>query len=406
MSYPETAPVSLCPHFGECGGCQTQQLPYPEQLAQKESLLRSLFAPFWEHPIPVAPSPVLWHYRNKVDPSFAPKQYPEAPPKGFERETVLGYKRKGRWFWPIEIETCLIGPEGLPKLLDAVRAWHRAAGLRAFDSRTGEGFLQCLLVRDAKRTGERMVMLITRAGAFDAAPFVQAVLESFAPQSIYRGIRHGTSDVAFADEVELLYGTPEIAERLIIPDDERPQELQFRISPFSFFQTNTLATEQLYGRARAWVKSCRPRVLYDLYGGMGGIAFSCAGLVDHVWSVENVASASEDGRHNAELNGIGNVTFETEKVEAYLKRMLAEGRGTEEAAVIVDPPRAGMHPKALKRLIEWGPPHVLYISCNPKILAQELPALLERYTLQSLSAVDLFPHTKHVEVVAEFAMTQ
>lgn len=356
-----------CPYFGECGGCQTQNLPYAEQLERKSALLRACFADFWDRPIPVAASPVCWHYRNKVDPAFAPKQYPEAPPKDFERETVLGYKRKGRWFWPIEVETCLIAPEGLSELMRAVRAWYRAAGLRAFDSRTGTGFLQCLLVRDAKRTGERMVMLITRPGPFDAEPFVRAVREAFAPTSIYRGIRVGTSDVALADEVELLYGAPEIIERLHIPDGEETRELQFRISPFSFFQTNTLATEHLYGLARAWVKARAPRILYDLYGGMGGIAFSCSDLVDHVWSVEEVASASEDGRHNASVNGVDNVDFLTEKVEAYLKRVVMEGRDEADAAVIVDPPRAGMHPKALKRLVEWGPPHVLYVSCNPKI---------------------------------------
>ncbi len=400
----ESRQSSLCPYFGECGGCQMQDVPYAGQVRLKGAQLAELFAPFWDGPVEVTPSPVRWHYRNKVDPAFAPKRYDEPPPPGFERETVLGFKRKGRWFWPLDIAECRIGPEGLAELLAAVRAWYRAAGLRAFDSRTGDGFLRVLLVRDAKATGERMVALITRPGEFDAGPFVEAVRTSFRADSIYHGVFHGLADVAAADELTLLDGKPAITERLTIPDTEgAPVELAFRISPFSFFQTNPRATQLLYGEVRAWVRRTRPRVLYDLYGGMGGIAFSCADLVERVWSVENVPEASEDGRHNAGVNGIGNVEFITGKVKNYL-RAREQGDGlAPDSAVVVDPPRAGLHPKALKRLVALAPPHLFYVSCNPKLLAREMPALLESYRLDRLSAVDLFPHTRHVEAVAAFS---
>jgi len=397
---------ALCPHFGVCGGCQTQKMPYAEQLHEKEAMLWKLLGAVWTEAIPVMASPVQWHYRNKVDPSFAPMQYPEPPPKGFERETVLGFKRKGRWFFPIEITHCLIGPEGLEELLRAVRAWYRAEGLRAYDSRTHQGFLQCLLVRDAKRTGERMVALITRPGAFDAAGFVKVVREAFNPISIYRGIATGTSDAAFAEELELLYGAPDITEELHIPSEEGERRFQFRISPFSFFQTNPLATERLYGIAREWVQRTGAEHLYDLYGGMGSIAFSCADWVEHVWSVESVASATEDGRRNAVGNCIGNVTFITAPVEVYLRERAAHHPLAPGAAVILDPPRAGLHPKALKYLLELHPRHLLYISCNPNMLAREMEALRSVYRLKQLKAVDLFPHTRHVEVVAEFEARQ
>ena len=337
-----------------------------------------------------------------MDPSFAPKHYDDPPPKGFVRDTVLGFKKKGRWFWPLEIDTCLIGPKGLDVLLDAVRAWHRSKGYRAFDSRTGEGFLRCLLVREGKRTGERMAVLITRPGDFDAASFVEAVQAAYPATSIQRGIFHGLADVAMASELEVLHGPPEITERLCIETGTGVRSLEFRVSPMSFFQTNTLATERLYGHIRQWVQHVRPGVLYDLYGGMGGIAFACADLVQQVWSVENVPEASADGRHNAQVNGIGNVEFITEKVKNYLLEQTRRGGLEENAAVVLDPPRAGMHPKALKRLLELQPPHLLYVSCNPKILAQEMHALLEAYQLDRLDAVDLFPHTRHVEAVAQF----
>lgn len=392
--------TSLCPYFGVCGGCQSQDVPYPAQLAAKEDALRTLFAPCWDAPIPVTPSPALWHYRNKVDPVFAPMHYPEPPPPDFQRETVLGFKCRGRWYSTLDIAECRIGPEGLSELLAAVRGWQRPSGLRAFDSRTGQGELHALLVRDAKRTGERMVVLITRDLAIDPDPFVNAVREAFAPVSISRGVYHGTAEVAAADRIEPWWGEPVITERLQIPDGAETRNLAFRISPFSFFQTNTLGAELLYGYIRAWLRETGMETLYDLYGGMGSIAFACADLVQRVWSVENVPEASEDGRHNAHLNGIENVTFITAKVKNYLKERI-EGDGLEpRSAAVVDPPRSGLTPKALRRLLELAPRRLLYVSCNPKILAWELPALLERYHLQSLRAVDLFPHTRHVEAIA------
>ena len=397
-------PNGLCPHFGDCGGCQSQDVPYAEQVAAKEAMLRELFAPVWEEPIPVTPSPVVWHYRNKVDPAFAPMHYDTPPPKDFERDTVLGFKKRGRWYWPLAIDECRIGPEGLGALLTGVRGWYREQGLRAFDSRRKQGFLRNLLVRDAKRTGERMVVLITCPGAFDAGPFVEAVQACYGADSIYRGVSESLADVAFAEELEPLHGAPHLIDRMRIPDGDNTVDLSFQISPMSFFQTNPAATELLYGAIRAWVRRAAPTHLYDLYGGMGGIAFSCADLVQHVWSVENVEAASADGRQNAARNGIENVTFLTEKVEKHLRRLAETDGLAEDAAVVLDPARSGLVPKAIRRLTELAPRNVLYVSCNPKILARELPDLLEAYTLTHLQAFDLFPHTKHVEVLASLRL--
>jgi 23S rRNA (uracil1939-C5)-methyltransferase len=150
---------------------------------------------------------------------------------------------------------------------------------------------------------------------------------------------------------------------------------------------------------RAWVKEIGPQVLYDLYGGAGGIAFSCSDQVNEVFSVESVTSATEDGIHNAGLNGIDNVHFTTAKVETHLKTLLEGGGLPADCAAIVDPPRAGMHPKALRRLVELQPANVIYVSCKPSVFATELPAFLDAYHLTCLHAVDLFPHTDHVELM-------
>ena len=327
-------------------------------------------------------------------------QYPEPPPKEFVRESVLGFNRRGQWYWPLEIDECRIGPERSEGLLRHVRAWMREHDLRAFDSRTGDGLLKVLLVREGKHTGELMVVLVTAPGTFDTGSFVEAVHRAGPVESIQWAVHHGTSQVAFGEELYLLEGAPAIAEELYIPDAAGPRVLTFRISPWSFFQTNTLAAERLYGHIRDWVRDVAPTTLYDLYGGAGGIAFAVSDLVQRVESVENVAEASEDGRHNAISNGITNVTFVTDKVKNYLIGVLEGGGMGAQSAAVVDPPRSGMHPKALRRLVESAPQHILYVSCNPKILAQDLPKLLDDYELREIRAVDMFPHTPHVEALA------
>lgn len=394
----------LCPHFGDCGGCHSQDVPYPEQVLAKQIALEALFAETWAAPIPVTPSPVLWNYRNKIDPAFSPMQYEVAPPKGFPRETVLGYKRKGRWFWPLEVEDCLIAPEGMRELFASVRQWYRERGLRAFHSKSGEGQLRNLLVREGKHTGERMVVLITTTTG-DADPvegFVEAVQRAWPAHSIQHGTSDSRADVALCDALDVLHGAPSIREELHVPGVPRP--LSFQISPMSFFQTNTLATEGLYAAARNWVAATRPATLYDLYGGMGTIAMACADLVGEVVSVESVEAASIDGRANVAQNGIANVSFHTDKVENYL-RLLRDGTGlAENAGVVLDPPRAGMNPKAIRRLLQLAPANLLYISCNPKIFAQELKAFGESYDITSLQGFDLFPHTPHVELIASLTL--
>lgn len=392
----------LCPHFGECGGCAHQDLAYEAQLVQKAAQLGAWFGAHWREPVSVAPSPAVWHYRNRVDLAFAPQWYEEPPPPDFVRETVLGFKRKGRWFQPLPIEECLIGPEGLDDLLPAVRQWVAAEGLRAFDSRTHRGWLKLLLVRQGKRTGQRLVALLTGQGEHALDAFHEAVQSSFPATSLHHGVSESAAGAAFAEETTLLDGAPTIDETLEVPTESGPRRLTFRISPFSFFQTNTLATEVLYAKVREAVAEAAPAVLYDLYGGAGGIALTCADLVDGVESVESVESATLDGRHNAQVNGVDNVRFHTAKVKDYLRVQRDHHGGLAgDCAVVLDPPRAGLHPKVLKRLGELCPPRIVHVSCNPRIFARdELPLLLENYRLSRLEAVDLFPHTPHVEAIA------
>ncbi len=405
-SEPEqsTPPVeSRCPYFGECGGCSAQDVPYDRQVQAKSEKLGQLFEAYWTDPILVEPSPECWHYRNKLDLNFGRKHYPEPPPKDFPRETVLGFKRAGKWYWTLDIEECHIGPKGIDSLLSGVRHWARERELTAFSSKARDGFLRILLVREGKRTGERMVVLITNADELDTESFVRTVQDAFPSQSIQHAIFTGRAEIAAADAITVLEGKPTIDEVLEVPDGSEPRRLRFRLSPFSFFQTNTYATEKMYGIVREWVKESRPQFLYDLYGGSGGIALSCSDRVDRVVSVESVEDASVDGTHNAEVNGVDNVVFITQKVEDYLRDTLHAQKAFQSSSlVVVDPPRAGLHPKALKRLVALEPPEIVYASCKPRALADEIPTLLAHYDLIAMQAVDMFPHTEHVELLARF----
>lgn len=418
--------VDLCPHFGQCGGCLYQDVPYEVQLHQKTAFLEELLGEFWTDSIHLIPSPALFHYRNKIDPGFALKRYPEPPPKDFVRESILGFKERGRWRWTVEIDDCFIGPEGISGLLESLRRWRIHSGLTAYDTRKGTGYLRNLLVRDGKRTGERMVVLITAPGTLpNAEAFVAAVQEGFPADSIYHGEFSGKAEVATAETLTLLHGAPWITEvlhlstadkedkdegtcanpsRFIHQDHRSVQAIQFRISPLSFFQTNPLAAERLYGCIRDWVLRIRPGVLYDLYGGAGGIAFCCAPFATKVVSVESVPEASHDGILNAAQNNISNVTFTTSTIREFLRNQDILGGLPDESAVIVDPPRAGMHPKVLKRLMEMRPAHILYVSCNPQKLSEDLAVLNEAYAISSVEAVDMFPHTPHVEAVAALTL--
>ncbi|NLO34143.1 MAG: class I SAM-dependent RNA methyltransferase [Candidatus Hydrogenedentes bacterium] len=420
---PENKSIARCRHFGECGGCQFQDLSYDAQLSQKQAVLKEGFAAFWQEDIPLIPSPVRYHYRNKVDPGFALKRYPEPPPKDFKRETVLGFKTRQGWRWPLELDECLIGPEGLDRLFTALRPWREACGLDAYNSRANTGRLRNLLVRDGKRSGERMVVLLTTPGTLPHADaFVEAVVKGFDACSILHGEFGGKAEVATADTLTLLHGKEWITETLL-PDlqaeaasaagvpyenpgqylaaEQRTEKaLHFRISPLSFFQTIPLAAERLYGIIANWAKTVEAQLLYDLYGGAGGIAFCCAPYTPEIVSVENNVHASEDGRFNAVRNDIQNVEFITDTVRGFTKKLQQRGGMPAASAVVLDPPRAGMHPKSIKRILEMAPPHILYVSCNPRKLAEELSAFTESYRLTQLLGVDLFPHTPHVELVA------
>lgn len=406
----KTALVSkLCRHFGECGGCSTQNLPYPEQLRLKKEKLESLLSGLWTEPVSIHPSPDLFYYRNKMEFSFT--RWMKMTQDGHkEIAESLGLKRRGKWDRALDLEECLLLSPEAPGLLAAVRKWAREEALPYYDLRRHEGFLRHLVVREGKNTGQRMAVLVTSEGELSPSQkegFVKAVLSSYPASTVLWGINRKVSDVATADCLEVLYGPGFMEEKLelSLSPEAPPSFLVFRISPYSFFQTNTLGAQKLYSIIREWAG--RGERAADLYCGCGGISLAVAGLFKEVTAVESVESAVSDARFNSRLNGIGNVEFVCSKVEDFLPGLLERGPGP--STVILDPPRAGIHPKVLKGLLDFPArcrefESLIYVSCNPRAFSDDLKALAGYYKIDKIEAVDLFPHTDHFEVICKLIL--
>jgi 23S rRNA (uracil-5-)-methyltransferase RumA len=275
------------------------------------------------------------------------------------------------------------------RLLDSVHAWARAENLEPYNLHRQTGFLRHLVVREAKGTPDRMVLLVTSPGALPRESFVKAVLAAYPATTVLWGVNRKKADVAKSDKIEVLLGPGTITDSVL--------GRRFRISPHSFFQTNTKGAEALYARIKEWLGELEPKNLLDLYCGSGGISLCVADRCDFVLGIEEIASAVADAQLNAAENGVKNAQFMEAKVEDLLPTLAA----TEPKAdvVILDPPRSGVHPSALKALKQLCPQWVVYVSCSPKSMAEDVARLADCYELKRLEAFDLFPHTEHVEAL-------
>lgn len=377
-----------CAHFGVCGGCRLQDVSYEGQVALKRERLAELLKRITHAgPKDFRASPEPWYYRNKMEFSFQ-DVFP-APAAGTD-PLLLGLKVRNRWDKVMNLDEChLMSPE-VPKLIASVHAWARREGLEPYNLHKHTGFLRHLVVREGKNTGERLVNLITTEGKLPKDSFVDAVRSAAPVTTILRGIHVEQSDVAVSKGVEVLYGPGTITEKLL--------GRSFRVSPYSFCQTNTRGAEVLYELIRSWVGPIKPKTLLDLYCGGGGITLSVADQCERVMGVEVIESAIEDARHNAAVNKVTNCDFMAAKVEDILPGLAAQKIDVD--CVITDPPRSGLHPGAAKALKDMAPLWIIYISCNPKAMVEDLRRLSDLYDIHAVEGVDLFPHTDHMESAA------
>lgn len=387
-SRPKGSVAARCRHFGTCGGCALQDLEYQAQLAyKKEAVAKALAGLSGLPPLSMLGAPEHWHYRNKMEFSFG-DVYPPEPGRWLK----LGMKPRGRWHTILDLEECHLPSPEAAGLLKAVRAWAEREKVPPYNSHKKEGVLRHLVLREAKNRPERMVVLVCNDGPVPGPSFVAAVLSCYPATSILLARHASVSDTAHAESLEILHGSDAIVERLRFPDGA----VDYRISPSSFFQTNTRGTELLYGLVREWARELGGGLALDLYCGGGGIALALAGACRKVVGVESVESAVRDAQANAAMNRLGNCEFYHAKAEFLLPALLDMGPDF----AVVDPPRSGLHKDAVNALLACAPAALIYVSCNPEALARDLKPLSERYSVERLTAVDLFPHTEHVETVA------
>jgi 23S rRNA (uracil1939-C5)-methyltransferase len=375
-----------CAHFPACGGCRFQDLDYAVQAQHKEAQVRDALARIGGiadapvEPILEADSP--FHYRNKVEYSFT--QTPSGP--------ALGFHKAGRWDEVLELEKCWLTTDLGNAIRDAVRDWAREEGLVPYDQAEQKGYLRHLVVREGRNTGQALVMLVTAPGEkFERDYFVEVLTRFPEVRSIHWAINDQPSEVTNLPST-LLWGDEAIEEELL--------GLRFRIRPNAFLQTNTSMAEKLYELALEYAALTGTETVYDLYCGTGTIGISMARNALSVWGVEISEESVACALENVELNSIGNAAFFAGNVGQSLEE-LAERAGPPDV-VVVDPPRAGLAGKALRRTGELGAPRLVYVSCNPTTLASDAKVLREQYGYELVRAkpVDMFPHTPHIETVA------
>ena len=370
-------------------GAPWQVLPYERQLAEKESQVRealSRIGGFEDARVePIVPAVEPWRYRNKLEYSFG-----EAG-----GELVLGFHKPGRWNEIDDVSEDILASEKVDAVRETVKGWCREQGLSAYDRREGDGFLRNLVVREGRRSGQIQARIVTSEGDFaalDLAEHVEAtgVLWTRTP-SVAETTREG--------ETDLLTGTATIEEELSCAGER----LRFRISPDAFFQTNTEMAERLYGAAVELAELSGRERVYDLFSGIGTIALALAPAAGEVWGVELVEQAVADAIENAKLNGIDNARFYAGDVRTAMRPLVEEAGQPD--VLVVDPPRAGLSQKIVRRIIETGVKRVVYVSCNPTTLAPNARQLADAgYTLDQVRPVDMFPQTPHIECVARLSL--
>jgi len=379
-----------CPHFGHCGGCHWQDVPYAEQLRRKEEYVRRVFGEAGiELPecFPILASPSSFAYRNKMEFTAVPDA---------EQGLRLGLHRRGRFDEVIDIVECWLPPPLANELVEVVRSVARRRGIRAYDYQRHSGFFRNLVLRYATPPDQWMVLVVTTTPTADEeVSFLEEIAELL-PQRFpeVRTVGHVINDTWSPVSVGQL--------RILAGDGVIEQGfggLRFRISPFAFFQVNWTQFESFFGRIRELASPRSTDVVWDLYCGAGSIALVLARWVSQVYGVELVEAAIEDARVNAMLNGITNVTWHVADLhrpsgKAVLERLPAPD------LIVLDPPRAGVHWRLLQFLCEHPAERMLYVSCNPVTQARDLKRLLTVYRLQCLQPVDLFPQTPHVECIA------
>lgn len=387
----EKAPYEIeapCPHFGVCGGCSSQNLTYEKQL---ELLSDEVCELFEDKDIPmgmylgVKGSENTWEYRNKMEFTFGDLE------KG--GQLTLGMHMKGKSFGVLTVDNCMIVDEDFRKVLTVTVEYFRKQNLPYYRVMKREGYLRHLVVRKASNTGELMVNLVTTTQIdFDLSGYTELLkLQTYKGKlvSVLHTENDSFSDAVVPEKVNILYGRDYIIEELL--------DLKFKISPFSFFQTNSRGAESLYSIVRDFMGNGDNKVVFDLYCGTGTIGQIAAHNAKKVIGLELIEEAVEAAKENAKLNGLDNCEFIAGDVAETIKQVKVKPD-----IIILDPPRSGVSPKALDYVIKFNAKEIIYVSCNPKTMVDNLETLLAAgYKVEKSKVKDMFPNTPHAETVVK-----
>lgn len=382
-----------CKHFGICGGCLYSGIPYSSQLEKKHEQIRDLFSPilteagFKSVDEGIIGSPLDSEYRNKMEFSFGDSKK--------DGPLELGMHKKRSFYDIVTVDECQLVDSDFRDILRTTLAYFSSRDITYMHKKKGTGYLRFLLVRKATISGQILIDLVTSSQApEDESTLLSGWVDTILNRPLkgdIKGILHTLNDRP-ADVVEdqgtsCLYGDSFFKEKLL--------SLEFNITPFSFFQTNSAGAEVLYNVVRDFLPD-KDGVLYDLYSGTGTIAQILSPVMKKCIGVEIVAEAVEAARENAKLNGLSNCEFIAGDVLKVL-----DGIDTPPDTIVLDPPRDGVHPKALPKILSYGVNNIIYISCKPSSLARDLPICIKYgYEVKRMKSVDMFPNTANCEVVA------
>ena len=396
----------FCEHFGVCGGCKWQALPYEDQLEAKTRQVRDQLVRIGHLEVPgirpCLPSDHTTFYRNKLEFTFSSRRWfldgenPDLLPP--EQRCGLGF-HVGKFFDKVlDIRQCHLQREPSNAIRNFVREWALDHGLEFYDLRANSGYIRSMFIRTSDSTGEVMVILTL---AHDDDPAVRiALLDALSERfpeisSLYYVINRKFNDSISDQECVLYRGSEAIYEIM--------EGLRFKIGPKSFYQTNSLQAYKLYSVARDFAALSGSEVVYDLYTGTGTIAQFVSSKASKVIGIEYIEEAVEAAREGAKANGISNCSFYAGDMKDVLTDAFIAAHGAPHV-MILDPPRAGIHPDVARVIMRAAPKRMVYVSCNPASQARDLAIFSEKYSITAVQPVDMFPHTMHVENVCSLEL--
>ena len=391
-----------CYYFGTCGGCKWQHVQYEAQLEAKQQSVQEAFVHAGGFPDaearPTIGSEAVYFYRNKMEFSFSTGRWltPDeiATGENFDTDFALGLHVPGNFSKVLDLNECHLQSPLSVRLVNGIRNFVKAQEWKPWDVRRHTGFLRHLVIRTGERTGEVMVNLVTNGYDTERMDALGTFLQEAYPEvtTFINTINTGVAQTAYGEAMHTRYGSG------VIHDVIGPY--RFEIAPNAFFQTNTRQAERLYEVARSFAEPGPEDLVYDLYCGAGTISLFMAEAVRHVIGVELVEEAVTNAQANARANGVENCTFRSGDMLKLLTPAFVREHGRPDV-VIADPPRAGIHPKVMEQIGQLHPPRLVYVSCNPQTQARDLALLRDRYRIEAIQPVDLFPHTHHIENVVQ-----